>query len=480
MKAYRGKIHISIVTITVCGFAVLTLLFTDIISPLSSKYTTHVLKFKPCPKKNVDTKSSEKLVETNLESNNSLVVDDRLFDFESEECNIANGKWVFNKSIKPLYTDKSCPYLDSHVSCVKNGRLDTSYLHYEWQPDDCTLPRFDPEIVLKKLRGKKLMFVGDSLQKGQWQSFVCMVESVIHEDNKSLIRGRFHSVFTAKEYNATIEFYWAPYLVESNSDNPIIADPKKRILKVDSVAKHAQHWLHKDILVFNTYVWWMSSLKIKALWGSFVNGEQGNEELDMLIGYEIGLKTWANWVDSNVNPNKTRVFFTTMSPTHSRFLDMAATTTSNIGGCSDDDGREDRVTATTVATYRPLAYHMLSPQRLHLHLQQGQNRSQDWGRISETQCFNETKPITKKKFWSSGANKQMMSVVASVVNKMKVHITFINITQLTDYRIDAHSSIYTELLMEERRINLQRYADCIHWCLPGVPDTWNQIFSAYF
>lgn len=42
------------------------------------------------------------------------------------------------------------------------------------------------------------MFVGDSLQRGQWQSFVCLVESVIPEEQKSLRRGRMHTVFKAK------------------------------------------------------------------------------------------------------------------------------------------------------------------------------------------------------------------------------------------------------------------------------------------
>ena len=59
---------------------------------------------------------------------------------------------------------------------------------------------------------------------------------------------------------------------------------------------------------------------IEHRWGSFANGEEGYEELDAPMAYRIGLKTWANWVDSNLNPNNTRVFFTTMSPTHMRFL----------------------------------------------------------------------------------------------------------------------------------------------------------------
>ena len=58
--------------------------------------------------------------------------------------------------------------------------------------------RFDPELALKKLRGKRVLFVGDSLQRGQWQSFVCLVESIIPEDQKSMKRGRVHTVFKAK------------------------------------------------------------------------------------------------------------------------------------------------------------------------------------------------------------------------------------------------------------------------------------------
>lgn len=58
-------------------------------------------------------------------------------------------------------------------------------------------------------------------------------------------------------------------------------------------------------------------------WGSFANGDEGFEELDALVSYRIGLKTWANWIDSNINPNATRVFFVTMSPTHIRYCNVS-------------------------------------------------------------------------------------------------------------------------------------------------------------
>ncbi|PKI51458.1 hypothetical protein CRG98_028169 [Punica granatum] len=423
MKSYRGKLPLSVVTVVVFTIAFIALVYTERLSPLSG--SASILKLRSCPSARAPA-PIEAVDRDGEDSRNNSEVDDRL-EFDPEECSITSGKWVFNRSLEPLYADSTCPYLDRQVACVENGQLDTDYRHWEWQPDDCVLPKFNPERALKKLRGKRLMFVGDSLQRGQWQSFVCMVDTVIPSGKKSLRRGRVHTVFRAMEYNATVEFYWAPFLVESNSDIHVIADPRKRILKVDSVVKHARHWTGVDILLFNTYVWWMSGLRINSLWGSFANGEEGYEPLDLPVAYRLGLKTWANWVDSNINPNRTRVFFTTMSPTHMR--------------------------------------------------------SADWGHKDGIKCFNETKPVMKKNHWGTGSDMRVMNVVSTVIGKMKVPVTVLNITQLSEYRIDAHTSVYTEtggqVLTEEQKADPLHHADCIHWCLPGIPDTWNQIFYAH-
>ncbi|MQL70554.1 hypothetical protein Taro_002845 [Colocasia esculenta] len=50
----------------------------------------------------------------------------------------------------------------------------------------------------EKLRGKRLMFAGDSLQRGQWLSFVCTVESLLPSHDKSMKRSRSLSIFTTK------------------------------------------------------------------------------------------------------------------------------------------------------------------------------------------------------------------------------------------------------------------------------------------
>ena len=47
-------------------------------------------------------------------------------------------------------------------------------------------------------------------------------------------------------------------------------------------------------------------------------GDDGYEELDAWVAFRLGLKTWANWVDANIDPNATRVFFMSISTTHMR------------------------------------------------------------------------------------------------------------------------------------------------------------------
>nr|XP_009795770.1 PREDICTED: protein trichome birefringence-like 3 isoform X2 [Nicotiana sylvestris] len=363
-KSAKRKLSFPIITAIICTLTFIFLLYTERISTVSSG---SILRFKPCPKRNFADDRELESDQLDNPTDDSLV-------FDPDECSVTHGKWVFNTSIKPLYLDRTCPYIDKQYSCIKNGRNDSNYRYWEWQPDNCMLPRFDPEIALRKLRGKRLMFVGDSLQRNQWESFVCLIESVIPKGKKSMKRGRVHSVFKAKEYDATIEFYWAPFLVESNTDIPIKSDPNQRIIKVDSIAQRAKHWLGADILVFNTYVWWMSGLKTKAL-------------------------------------------------------------------------------------------------------------NKEWGNINGIRCYNETRPVMKKGFWGTGSNKEMMNVVANIIGRMKVPVTVLNITQLSEYRIDAHTSIYGELqgklLTAEQRADPLHFADCIHWCLPGVPDTWNQLLFAY-
>lgn len=44
------------------------------------------------------------------------------------------------------------------------------------------------------------------------------------------------------------------------------------------------------------------------------------KDMDRLAAFREGLTTWSRWVDSNVDANKTKVFFQGISPTHYKYV----------------------------------------------------------------------------------------------------------------------------------------------------------------
>lgn len=69
-----------------------------------------------------------------------------------------------------------------------------------------------------------------------------------------------------------------------------------------------------------------------------------------------------------------------------------------------------------------------------------------------------------------------MKVLEDIVQEMKTTVIYLNISRLSDYRIDGHPSIYRrQYNTVEEQIAAVQFQDCSHWCLPGVPDTWNEL-----
>ncbi|OEL15351.1 Protein ESKIMO 1 [Dichanthelium oligosanthes] len=361
-------------------------------------------------------------------------------------CDLYQGRWTFDAAGErsPLYHESECEFLTEQVTCMRNGRRDDSYQKWRWQPHGCDMPRFDASLLLERLRNKRLMFVGDSLNRNQWESMVCMVQSVVPRGQKTLLKfvnNGSLNVFTAHEYNATVEFYWAPFLVQSNSDDPQVHSVMDRVIAWRAIAKHANNWKGVDYLVFNTYIWWLNTFEMKVLKGSGALRNNNNKKgaawskyalVDRPVAYREVLKTWAKWVDRHIDPNGTTVFFMGMSPNH----------------------------------ITPWA----------------------WGNDGGIKCAMETQPIVMSSNRTGplniGTDWRLHGVARGVLARYlhRVPVHFVDITGLSELRKDAHTSVHTlrqgKLLTPQQQADPKTYADCIHWCLPGLPDTWNHFLYA--
>ncbi|PWA67598.1 PC-Esterase [Artemisia annua] len=353
----------------------------------------------------------------------SFVYDDSL-----DGCDLFSGKWVHDNNSYPLYKELECPYIPGEFACGQHGRMDSMYQQWRWKPHGCNLPRFDAKEVLEKLRGKRVIFVGDSVNRNQWLSMVCLLQSAIPLGLKKMHKVADASLFTFKafEYDASIDFYWAPLLVQSNADHPSKHKRSDRIVHIETIEKHAKNWVNADILVFNSYLWW-GTPTLKVLYDSYKDSKRYNI-VSNHDGYRMVLEKWSNWLTTHVNHTRTRSYFMSMTATH--------------------------------------------------------QRGTDWGMQGNGNCLNETKPVMTDLFWESGSDLQMMKILELSLSKLKargVNVKLVNITQLTQYRKDGHPSIHRlfySTLKAKQLSNPSRYADCTHWCLPGVPDVWNELLVA--
>ncbi|CAN6862039.1 unnamed protein product [Brassica oleracea] len=344
---------------------------------------------------------------------------------ELTSCDIFDGSWVFDDT-KPVYSPGYCPFVEDKFNCFKNGRPDSGFLRYRWQPDGCSIPRFDGKKMLKILRGKRLVFVGDSLNRNMWESLVCSLRSALEDKNRvskvswrrSNLQNEGFYGFRFKDFGCSVDFIKSPFLVQESE----VLDgygKRKETLRLDVIQGSIKKiYKDADIIVFNTGHWWTHQKTYEGK-DYYQEGNRVYEKLGVKEAYTKALHTWANWVDSNINMTKTRVFFVGYSSSHFRKGAW------NAGG----------------------------------------------------QCDGETRPIQNKTY--TGGYPWMMKVVESVISDMKTPVFYMNITKMTWYRTDGHPSVYRQPV-EVRGSSpaTGMFQDCSHWCLPGVPDSWNQLLYA--
>ncbi|KAF3442353.1 hypothetical protein FNV43_RR16269 [Rhamnella rubrinervis] len=94
-----------------------------------------------------------------------------------------------------------------------------------------------------------------------------------------------------------------------------------------------------------------------------------------------------------------------------------------------------------------------------------------WVRMGVPQAKNykgQSQPVKGSKY--PGPSHTGEDIVKSVVSSMEKKVYLLDLTLLTQLRKDGHPSIFAG--------KGSKFVDCSHWCLPGVPDAWNEVLYA--
>ncbi|GJP42626.1 hypothetical protein CLOM_g2171 [Closterium sp. NIES-68] len=344
-------------------------------------------------------------------------------------CNLWEGRWIYEPESYPLWTTGSCPWVETGFECEALGRHDTDYMKFRWQPHGCNLPRFNASDIRRRLKGRRLVFVGDSLCRNQFESALCLlgidlpnVSAVIERTGNNLTRKVDTMVYDFTDFGFTVEYHLSHFLVGFHRA-PADAPPHiGAVVNTDTVDPLFARRLFDEnpeglILVLNAGHWFTPS-KISHQNVSFLVNNQTRPDIDETEGFRLSMLRVADWIQQwpAKAANATAVF-RTYAPAH-----FTGGSWDHSGGCSE--------------THPTLPFDPTTPSDLW------QDPSVLFAQISRD------------------AMTQPEQIRKPIIN---------DITNMSYSRSDAHIARYWTGATG---------SDCSHWCLPGVPDTWNEMLFA--
>ncbi|KAK9927020.1 hypothetical protein M0R45_024225 [Rubus argutus] len=340
------------------------------------------------------------------------------------KCDLFVGDWIPNTS-GPIYNE-SCPSIESPQNCMKNGRPDTGFLYWRWSPRDCSIPRFEPERFLEMMRNKHWALIGDSITRNHVQSLLCMLSTVeraiqVYHDKEYRSR-RWHF----PSYKFTISVIWSPFLVKAaiyEDQNGVSTHEVELYLdKIDD------KWIDQiqsfDYMIISTGKWFLKSAiyyeNNEAL-GCHYCPRRNLTELGFDFAYRKTLRYVMNTLVAS--DHKGMIFFRTSTPDHFENGEW------NTGG--------------TCKKTSPVKEGEIELKEVHKVLRE----------------------IELEEFEKAAAK----------ASRNGVNLKLLDMVSLSLMRPDGHPGPYRQYHPFEHSKYAKVQTDCLHWCLPGPIDSWNDI-----
>ncbi|KAL7107260.1 hypothetical protein ACP275_06G043200 [Erythranthe tilingii] len=342
------------------------------------------------------------------------------------DCDLYQGKWIYD-SAGPLYTNNSCPVLTQMQNCQGNGRPDKDYENWRWKPSECDLPRFDPKKFLELMRGKTLAFIGDSVARNQMESMLCIlwqVEVPKNRGNKKMQRYYFRSTSTM------IIRIWSSWLIHQTTEPFDFAPAGVTKLHLDAPDEGFMQYITDfDVIVLSSGHWFAKQ-SVYILNNEIVGGQlwwpdkSKKQKINNIEAFGVSVDTILT--SMGTHPNYTGLtILRSFSPDHYE------------GGAWNTGGS----------------------------------------------CTGKVSPASElvENGFTNIMHEKQVNGFNSAVKKMnnKSRMKLMDITEAFSYRHDGHPGPYRS--PDPNKITKRGPGgkpppqDCLHWCMPGPVDTWNEL-----